>query len=1727
MKKLFLFTLLLVFGFVSRGQRTGVPRSSDVLNIYIPETGIFTIFRESDRETYTNTIGLSYRSGTISYICRVSDTDRRSRRAATYGEESSNSISNISCGSYRSTYSIKNGYTIPAELRNNINNPYNIYYTRVDDVHRNPSRTYRYNGDACNEGVDGIFNVGDVTGYYEEMYGGGCYGDVVSRKETTTSIHALRVFVFSFESKGNKSTTLSASGGTLNLKNTDYWDRTSLPVNYGDMTFQVGSSESSNIYGGALDENTGVLNLGYLYDVINDIENMGVDRKVTVTARLPYYNGDVIKSFVLTLRGASYRFRSKGNKTMCAVGTINLGTDTYWSRYVSLSPIPSNASVVFSLSDSRASSALTGYTLNLANLYDLLPNTNSGDRGVTVSARLSYPGVSVDASFVLTLQGIASFSIPSNTFANVVNNRQTFCNNSGLQEISTLSNVTWSGSHVSNNRFNTNTASSNGSYTLTATRSRTGAGNCVVSRTATTNVSVITPSVSLSNSNVLKYCDYNSDVALSLIVGTPGGGSFSYPANGANRSLQVTNGLIRINSTGAGTYPIVYTKEINGCVGSARQDMVINPRPAIPSIVNVANHERCGPGSVSLSVSHPESGDGNYIWKNSSNSVFSGATNNTYQQNYDGGTTVRKVIFKKASTGCESLERSLQARVKPIPIPPTLSQTNSVCGSGVVNLRASHANNNVSFKWYTTSSGVSSFRSASTYNTPTIIPYYVSAVLDGCPSSRAVINASVNSIPGTPDVDNSLNFACSRSDALVLSVRGALANESYRWYTALTGGVSVASTSQHTLSYDDSENVTFYVSKVNDVTGCEGSRVEVTGVWREKRGAPVLVSGSNCGAGNVPLSASHDGTGISYQWYSSVSNAPVGNPLSLLGTYNPYLTSSKDYVVSVVDEDECVSAFASVRATIYDVPDAPVLVGGAVCGAGNLTMSVEDPVDGYIYKWYSSPNGLDLLNEGISYTALVTQTRTYYVLATTSNGCLSSARSSVVAIVNSIPAVSETNNDENFACSLNENFDELTINVSGAVNNESYRWYTVASGGESIENITSRHVVTYSGSRLVRFYVSKVNNITGCEGSRVLVSGVWKVDMVAPTVVSGSTCGSGVVTLSAVHNGVNLDEYVWVDPVSEEIVLRGAESNEYKPNLSSDKTYNVYVISNDGCASNVVEVTGEVHVIPEIPDVEEVVALCGSGGVTLNILNPVNNFVYVWFDGSDRELFRGLSYEVAGISQTISYFVQTISDKGCESVGKKEVEVVVNPIPAVPTTINADNFACSSDDDLTLTVYGASNNESYNWYNVAVGGYDTKFTSGMGDRFQSYVNNDLVTYYVSKSNNITGCESARIKVDGVWKVKREAPSVVVGSNCGMGDVELSVSDDDAVSFRWYSSVNNRPVGNPLSLLGTYNPSLSSTTNYLVSAVGDDGCESNLASVQATIHPIPNAPSVVGDTLCGEGNANLSVVNPVGGYTYRWYDGIDALTSLRVSTNYAPLVSQTRTYYVSAVNNNSCSSDISFARTSVKAIVNSIPNFPETDNSKNFACSTNDDLVLKVSGVSSNESYRWYTDAVGGEKIENITSQHTLVYSDNQNVSFYSSKVNDITGCEGRRLRVDGVWRNKRLPPLVDSKSRCGPGNISLSAIHGDDDVSFRWYSSVSNTAVGHPINLSSTYNPFLNTTKDYLVSVIDGDNCESEYDSARATISFIPSSASVVGDTLCGEGNAKLSVLDPHKWLYI
>ena len=819
MKELFLFILLLGFGFLSRGQ-TGTPTSSDILTIYVPKSSIdrSISLRLVDQKTFTNTNFLSYRSGSMSYECVYQGYRNDGTRRV------SNSVRSISCGRYNSYYRRPTTITIPYSNTETV-----VAYEYEVSGHRRVTESQSGSDfEICSPpeilGLTDYAHAPDIyIGHIVYLtsgftYSGSCSGEWVAGSKTPSEYTAIRAYSYPFASKGDKHVTLGTSGGSLNLKSTTYWNRTSLPINYGNMTFKVGVREGDNRYGQFVMNSVGVVNLHRLYDLLPANANGDADRSVTVTATLPYYNGSTgVASFVLTLRGTP--FVSRGNKTVCASGTINLKTNTYFSR---VSPfIPSNAVVSFRFSNSNASRALNGTTLNLASLYDLLSGSGE-DRTVTVTARLVHSGnvrYVEWASFLLTLQGVAPFSISNNFLNNVVNNQQVFCKNSGNQVISTLSDVIWSGSYVSNNQFNTDRAP-NGTYTLTATRRRSGCS--AVSRTATTNVSVITPSVNLSSGNVLKYCDYNSDVNLGSIVVTPGGGSFSYPRNSANKSLVVSNGEIRISSTGAGTYPIVYTKEINGCIGSARQDIVINPRPAIPSIVNVANHERCGPGSITLAVSHPESG--NYIWISSVGSPIGGFTDNTYEQDYI-NTTARKVIFKKTSTSCQSLEKSLEAKVKPIPTAPTLSQTNSVCGVNNATMSVEDPVAGYIYKWYNTINSLSSVSEGVTY-TPNISAtstFYVEAVSsEGCVSSgRTQVVGVVNPIPDVPIVRDSIR--CGPGEVELRAFHNDEGH--FIWYETDVSTTEISGSEAYTTPKLNTTRS--YFVKFVDEKGCDSERVEV------------------------------------------------------------------------------------------------------------------------------------------------------------------------------------------------------------------------------------------------------------------------------------------------------------------------------------------------------------------------------------------------------------------------------------------------------------------------------------------------------------------------------------------------------------------------------------------------------------------------------------------------------------------------------------------------------------------------------------------------------------------------------------------------------------------------------------------------------------------------------------------------------------------------------------
>ncbi|HEY8400017.1 MAG TPA: DUF2341 domain-containing protein, partial [Cytophagaceae bacterium] len=194
--------------------------------------------------------------------------------------------------------------------------------------------------------------------------------------------------------------------------------------------------------------------------------------------------------------------------------------------------------------------------------------------------------------------------------------------------------------------------------------------------------------------------------------------------------------------------------------------------------------------------------------------------------------------------------------------------------------------------------------------------------------------------------------------------------------------------------------------------------------------------------------------------------------------------------------------------------------------------------------------------------------------------------------------------------------------------------------------------------------------------------------------------------------------------------------------------------------------------------------------------------------------------------------------------------------------------------------------------NLAAGSYTITVTDGSSNTSQS-------TFEIEQPANVSGTGA---------------------SGCSNTSVTLSVSGSYS-SYKWYTE-STGGTGTTGATFTT--PVLATTTNFYVSGVGSNGCETSpRTAVTATIHARPSAPSASNASRCGPGTVILSAGGSPSGY--RWYDAATDGTFLGAGATYTtPWLSSTTTYYVAAVSSANCQSA---TRTSVSAVINTIPSAP--------------------------------------------------------------------------------------------------------------------------------------------------------------------------------------------------------
>ncbi|OWU90625.1 hypothetical protein APR43_11630 [Flavobacterium sp. NLM] len=237
--------------------------------------------------------------------------------------------------------------------------------------------------------------------------------------------------------------------------------------------------------------------------------------------------------------------------------------------------------------------------------------------------------------------------------------------------------------------------------------------------------------------------------------------------------------------------------------------------------------------------------------------------------------------------------------------------------------------------------------------------------------------------------------------------------ETVNWYSAATGGASLASTAAFTTPALTTAT-TYYVEITRN--GCVNSERNPVQVLVNNPVLPVIdVSPSTiCSGGTTTLTVQTPVAGTTYNWYDAAS----GGNLVFTGTSftTPALTANTNYYVEAVIGSCSTPTRTAVNLTVTPLPAVPTFASQDVIiqSGQTVTLSVSNPVAGVFYNWYDvATGGLPIATNTQTYTPspVLTVNKSYYVEAVdVATNCANPVRGVInVIVINTISTCLQAN----------------------------------------------------------------------------------------------------------------------------------------------------------------------------------------------------------------------------------------------------------------------------------------------------------------------------------------------------------------------------------------------------------------------------------------------------------------------------------------------------------------------------------------------------------------------------------------------------------------------------------------------------------------------------------------------------------------------------------------------
>jgi gliding motility-associated-like protein len=965
-----------------------------------------------------------------------------------------------------------------------------------------------------------------------------------------------------------------------------------------------------------------------------------------------------------------------------------------------------------------------------------------------------------------------------------------------------------------------------------------------------------------------------------------------------------------------------------------------------------------------------------------------------------------------------------------------------------------------------------------------------------------IYNAEQVILPAKPSADSDSLTVCLGSSARL--VARDTAGITVQWYAAPTGGAPLFTGGIFNTPALNQPGTTYYIASSRN--GCANPvRVPVTVRAVAQPAVPQLTSATTsiCVGDTAKLTVASPQPGVAYRWY----DAPAGGNLVDTGALLNIIpaTTGVDTISYFVEAgvSECVSANRA-KGDVYVSANCGGSGGGdttalTICAGSSTTLTVDSVITGATYRWYNAANS-SLVFTGTSFVTPVLNASINYILTSTISGVIDTVRFYQLTVTSSLDTPALVAGEI-----VTTPGGTATFIINGPQGGVMYKWYSSPTGGTPLDTGTSFTTPPLAGDS-AKYYVEA--SAGACVSP---VRGIATVK--ASDGGNGQPCYTANTTQSPVYT----------PPISVCLLCGVADANNA---VDGDTTTASRVRANIG-----IGYIGQVLNFQQAglagDSIRLVLGLPGGladaqllGGVRVQAYSggaPVGNPVFLngGLSAVRLTLLSGNRF-VATIAAPVNYDAVYVSVGGVlTALTTLEIYNAEQLLRPAKPSADSDSLTACLGASAKLTATDTAG-VTVKWYASASGG-TALFTGGIFNT--PALTQAITTYYIETSRN--GCPNpqripVQVRANDCGGPGGDTTAVTI---CRGTSTTLGVDTVQAGAvYQWYNAANDSLVFTGPNFT---TPVLNANITYRLEAAFTGGFRDTVQIYPITVTDPPVVPVLTNSTFisCQGGPATLSVLNPVPGVIYNWYNVATGGTPIGSDANFTvtpPAGADSTKYYAEAAIG-SCTST-----NRATATVRSVSSLPTPSLVLNEqVVPPGGSATFTIAAPQAGVTYKWYSTASGGTPLDSGTSFTTPPLSGDSATYYVEASAGSCLSADRAAVRVRS---NSNGGGDSTAITICRGSSATLTVTNPVPGATYRWYNTANNSQVGTG---ASFVTPVLNANATYLLEATLQNGTKDTVQIYPITVTDPPVVPVLANSTVisCDGGPVQLAVLNPQAGL--